>query len=100
VPDLVQQTLETVSNGAFTDLSDLLANARHFCARAGIDPNEVWADARRAAEGDMDDGPEAVRDPTRFPSGRTLKSSDCGTRSLKRVSVECRSGPHDTEQNV
>jgi phosphoribosyl-ATP pyrophosphohydrolase len=50
-----------------TDVSDLLAHLIHFCARAGLEWDELVGKAERAAEGDLEDGPEAARDTDRFP---------------------------------
>lgn len=50
------------------DVSDLLANVIHFCARAGLDWDALVGQAERAASGDLEDGPEAVRDTDRFPA--------------------------------
>lgn len=52
--------------GVFTDISDVLAHFVHLCARAGLDFDEVVDKAGRAAEGDLEDGPEAARDKDRF----------------------------------
>jgi hypothetical protein len=48
-------------NGIETDISDALANIAHFCARAGVDAQELFARGLRAASGDLEDGPEAKR---------------------------------------
>lgn len=53
--------------GVFTDVSDVLAHFIHLCARAGLDFDEIVASAERAAQGDLEDGPEAARDDDRFP---------------------------------
>lgn len=53
--------------GVFTDISDVLAHFVHFCARAGLDFDEAVDAAQRAAQGDLEDGPEAARDEDRFP---------------------------------
>ncbi len=49
------------------DVSDLLANLMHFCVRAGIEWSSVMDRAERAAEGDLEDGPEAARDTGTIP---------------------------------
>jgi hypothetical protein len=54
--------------GVFTDVSDLVGNLIHFCARAGLDWSDVCAHGEHAAEGDLSDGPEAKRDSDRFPA--------------------------------
>lgn len=59
---------EDEPNGVFTDVSDLLAHVVHFCARAGIDFEAVVDHAAHAAQGDLEDGPEAARDTDRFPA--------------------------------
>jgi hypothetical protein len=51
-------------NDLHTDISDALVNIRHFCVRAGIDIDGVWAKAEWAQDGDLEDGPEAKYDPT------------------------------------
>jgi hypothetical protein len=51
------------------DVSDLLGNLIHFCARAGVSWDAMVDKAERAVEGDREDGPEAVRDTDRFPNG-------------------------------
>lgn len=48
-------------------VSDAVANVVHFCRRAGVDPDLLVESALRSAAGDLDDGPEATRDATRFP---------------------------------
>jgi hypothetical protein len=59
---------EADARGVFTDVSDLLANMRHFCDRAGIDYDAVSDHSRNAYEGDLaEDGPIAKRDTDRFP---------------------------------
>ena len=55
-PELVEQ-----------DTADAVANIIHFCARAGLDWDAVVRRAESAARGDLEDGPEAVRDAERFP---------------------------------
>lgn len=50
-------------NDLTTDLSDALADVRHFIHRCGLDPDFIWDRATDAAEGDLEDGPEAVFDP-------------------------------------
>jgi hypothetical protein len=56
------------TRGVFTDVSDLLANLRHFCDRAGIDYGEVDGHAQHAYEGDLaESGPAVKRDTERFP---------------------------------
>lgn len=52
---------------ARTDVSDLLANVRHFCDRAGIDWPGIVDHADNAYIGDSEDGPYAKRDSRRFP---------------------------------
>lgn len=70
--DRLAECEEEAPNGAFTDVSDTLAHFVHFCARAGIDFDEVVAHAERAAMGDLEDGPEAARDAERFPERVTV----------------------------
>jgi hypothetical protein len=50
-----------------TDVSDALANLAHFCVRAGLDFDALVDHAKHAAIGDLEDGPEALRDTVRFP---------------------------------
>jgi len=52
--------------GLFTDMSDLIADLIHLCARAGLDFEDVVAHAETAAAGDLEDGPEARRDTERW----------------------------------
>lgn len=59
---------DDVVQGAFTDVSDLIGNLAHFCARAGIDVRAVIEHGLNAAYGDLEDAPEAERDPIRFPT--------------------------------
>jgi hypothetical protein len=56
-----------VGAGVFTDLSDLLANVRHFCDRAGISYGELDAHAHNAYLGDLGDNAVAKRDAERIP---------------------------------
>lgn len=48
-------------------VSDALANVIHFCHRAGVDAADLFNNAVRSAEGDLEDGCEAKRDAGRFP---------------------------------
>jgi hypothetical protein len=65
--DKLGEKEEERPSGVFTDVSDALAHFVHFCARAGLDFDEVVDKAVRAAQGDLEDGPEAARDTERFP---------------------------------
>jgi hypothetical protein len=56
-----------VADCAYQDVKDLLSNLVHFCHRAGIEWEDVVDAAESAAEGDLEDGPEAKRDTERFP---------------------------------
>jgi hypothetical protein len=53
--------------GAFLDVSDMLANLRHFCDRAGIDFGEVDDHAHNGYLGDLGEDPVTIRDTERFP---------------------------------
>lgn len=69
---LGDRNAEAAAGGAIhgeveTDVSDLLANVIHFCARAGIAFEQCVDRATGMAEGDLEDGPEAQRDRSRFP---------------------------------
>lgn len=59
---------ESDASETHLDVSDLLGNLMHFCVRAGLDFDEMVASAKRAAEGDLEDGPETKRDTDRFPA--------------------------------
>lgn len=52
------------SNELETDITDALADVVHFIHRVGLDPSIVFDDALRSAQGDLEDGPEAVEDLT------------------------------------
>ena len=49
-------------NDIETDVTDALASVCHYLHRLGLDPEEVFDDALRSAEGDLEDGPEALED--------------------------------------
>jgi hypothetical protein len=51
------------TDGLFTDMSDVVAHLVHLAARAGVDFDAVVAHAKRAAVGDLEDGPEAELRP-------------------------------------
>jgi hypothetical protein len=63
---------DDIHAAAYQDVSDLLANLIHFCHRAGLDWETLLGSAERAAEGDLEDGPEAARDTDRFPAPREV----------------------------
>ena len=50
------------SNELATDITDALADVVHFIHRCGLNPNALFDDALRSAQGDLEDGPEAVLD--------------------------------------
>lgn len=52
----------------FLDVSDLVGNLIHFCARAGLDWTDACAHGEHGAIGDLEDGPTAARDTDRFPN--------------------------------
>lgn len=60
---------DSPTQGAFLDVTDVLADFIHFCARAGLEWDEVVDKAARSHAGDLEDGPEAKRDTERFPEG-------------------------------
>lgn len=59
---------EEEPNGVYIDVSDLLANVRHFCDRAGLDYGMIDHHAHGAYLGDHETEPPAARDPERYPA--------------------------------
>jgi len=52
------------SNGLETDITDALSDVVHYIHRCGLVPMLLFDKALRDAEGDLEDGPEAVLDRT------------------------------------
>lgn len=57
----------TGGNGITTDITDALSNIAHFCDRAGVNVEDVFAAGIRSYHGDSECGPPCLPDPERYP---------------------------------
>lgn len=57
----------TGGNGIRTDIKDALGNVAHFCARAGIDPDEIFDAALIEYSADNGEAAPTARDAESFP---------------------------------
>ncbi len=58
--------------GIRADIEDALGNIAHFCARAGLDPEEVFAGGLATFDGDAEDGAPPRRDAAFGCTGATM----------------------------